>query len=129
MTAVVNNSTAPPEVSALLDFVGSGAGSSWMIYMGPHINQRNLLFKRVYVTETFDREIAIQEILRSYVPMLIRENIKYNKGEGRRISKNIFTDAIKQETAEMILAWLLREIVQIRSQQNKVNEWRTYSIG
>jgi hypothetical protein len=58
--------------------------------------------------------------------MLVREFIIYNKDEGRRISKNVFTDAIKQETAAMILAWLLREIAEIRrqqmhTQQNKIN--------
>ena len=57
-----------PLAIAALDFVNTDAG--WKVYMTVHISQRDNLFRRVYILESFDREIAIQEILKSYIPYL-----------------------------------------------------------
>ena len=46
----------PLAISAL-DFINSDAG--WKVYMTVHITQRDILFKRIYLLESFDRETAI----------------------------------------------------------------------
>ena len=48
--------------------------------------------------------------------MLIREYIKYNKSEGRLVSMSSFTDDIKQDTANLLLAWELKEIAELYKQ-------------
>jgi hypothetical protein len=69
----------------------------------------DIIFRRIYLDESFDIEVAIQEILKAYVPMPIREYIKYNKGEDRKVNMSEFTDAVRLETAGLICNWILAE--------------------
>jgi hypothetical protein len=55
--------------------------------------------------------------------MLIREYTKYNKGEGRKVSMSAFTDAIRLETATMILTWILAECSELYK-QSKISKWK-----
>jgi hypothetical protein len=52
---------------ALLDFVNSYA--DWKVYLNPHCTVRDIIFRQIYIAESFDREAAIREILRMYIPM------------------------------------------------------------
>jgi hypothetical protein len=127
MTSIIDNTALAASAAqqhhlstALLDF-NSDAG--WKTYLNPHCSLRDIFFRQIYIVESFDREAAIQEILKSYIPMLIREYIKYNKGEGRKIPASDFREEIKQETASMILAWLLAECAELYK-QSKVSRWK-----
>jgi hypothetical protein len=106
---------------ALVDFVNSDAG--WKVYLNPHCTQRDIFFKRLYIEEYFDRNTAIREILKFYIPMLIREYIKYNKGESRMVNMSEFTDAVKLETANLILNWIIAECSGLYK-QSKVSKWK-----
>jgi hypothetical protein len=109
MTSIIGTTVKPKHslTQSLISFVSTPVG--WHVYMGVHCKLRHIIYDHVYISEAFNKDYITKEILKSYIPIL-QEYIKYNKSEGRLVSKSVFTDDIKQETASLVLAWILREL-------------------
>jgi hypothetical protein len=116
MTTVLQNIDRPKHqlTESVVRFMQSEA--SYRVYMGVHCRMRSVIYGHVYLYEAFDKDYITQQILNSYVPILEREYIKHEKGEGRTVLPSAFTQDIKQETAEILLAWLLAESAEIYKQ-------------
>ena len=113
MISIIRTVVKPkhPLTEALISFVSTPVG--WRVYMGIHCRLREIIYDHVYVSEAFDKDYITQEILKSYVPILEREFVKYGKCEGRTVLSFAFTDAVKQETTRIVLTWLLAECVEL----------------
>jgi hypothetical protein len=132
MTSVIGNKSVTPNThpltNTLLNFVSTPVG--WRVYMGIHCRLREIMYNHIYISEAFDKEYIMHEILTSYIPILEREYTNYEKGKGRAVLPSAFTQEVKQETARMILAWLLAECAEIYKQSrlnskfgNKARNW------
>jgi hypothetical protein len=132
MTSIIGTAVKPkhPLTESLISFVSTPIG--WRVYMGVHCRLRQVIYDHIYLYEGFDKQYFTKEVLKSYIPILEREYIKWQKGEGRTVSTSAFSDDVKQETAEVVLAWLLAECAEIYrqsrlnikySKKKKINNW------
>ena len=104
MTSIIETDAVKPKhpfTDALIAFVSTPIG--WRVYMGVHCKLRQIIYDHVYISEAFNKDYITKEILKSYIPILEQEYVKYEKGEGRTVSLSIFTQEIKEETAAIVL--------------------------
>ena len=84
------------------------------LYFSTHVNLRNIVYNRMFISETLDidRPAIMKMIEEKYYPELVRAFAEWEKSNGRKLSKEDVTmllkdrQDVKQATCQLLLSWL-----------------------
>jgi hypothetical protein len=83
------------------------------IYFSIHTKIRSIIYVQTYLAENLNRAEMLNIIRESYFPMLVKEFVKWERTNGRKMTKadiDLFRHPkVKYATSELLLAWLEQE--------------------
>jgi hypothetical protein len=83
------------------------------IYFSIHTKVHSIIYVQTYLAENLNRAEMLNIIRESYFPMLVREFVKWQRSNSRKMTKadvDLFKHpAVRYTTSELLLYWLEQE--------------------
>jgi hypothetical protein len=105
----------------LCSHVESDQGSR--CYFSIHTKVRSIIYVQKYIADNLNRAEVLNIIRESYFPMLLKEFVKWERNNGRKMSKadiELFKHpAVKHTTSELLFYWLEEKAKTLRQEHRE----------